>query len=204
MPDPSRSSKRRRTGPPEIGAPSEADNAITPVNLPSSSAFSTRIIRSNHVLPLTALCARAFVANFFKFSRDPRQWEPTKVWQTIGAQLERLPDSRIQSLFAMLSSSCPHLLSHELVKEVRIVGRVNICECDISDCNKYFLRGDSVTLTSGMGGERSPIRKYTVSAVASMGPGLVRLHLIGFDKMTDKSFAAVISRHLSLEDLSLR
>ena len=124
MPDPSRSSKRRRTGPPEIGAPSEADNAITPVNLPSSSAFSTRIIRSNHVLPLTALCARAFVANFFKFSRDPRQWEPTKVWQTIGAQLERLPDSRIQSLFAMLSSSCPHLLSHELVKEVRIVGRV--------------------------------------------------------------------------------
>ncbi|KAI0001984.1 hypothetical protein BJV77DRAFT_970588 [Russula vinacea] len=185
MPDPSRTSKRRRTGLPEIGAPSEADDAITPVNLPSSSAFSTRIIRSDHVLPLTALCARVFVANFFKFSRDPRQWEPTKAWQIIGARLERLPDSRIQSLFAMLSSSCPHLLSHELVKE-------------------YFLRGDSVTLTSGMGGERSPIRKYTVGAVASMGPGLVRLHLIGFDKMTDTSFAAVISRHPSLEDLSLR
>jgi len=54
-----------------------------------------------------------------------------------------------------------------------------------------------------MGGERSPISKYTVGAVASMGPGLVRLHLIGFDKMTDQSFAAVISRHCSLEDLSL-
>jgi len=54
-----------------------------------------------------------------------------------------------------------------------------------------------------MGGERSPISKYTIGAVASMGPGLVRLHLIGFDKMTDQSFAAVISRHPSLEDLSL-
>jgi hypothetical protein len=54
-----------------------------------------------------------------------------------------------------------------------------------------------------MGGERSPISKYTVGAVASMGPGLVRLHLIGFDKMTDQSFAAVISCHPSLEDLSL-
>jgi len=68
---------------------------------------------------------------------------------------------------------------------------------------KYFLRGHSITLTSGTGGERSPISKYTVGAVASMGPGLVRLHLIGFDKMTDHSFAAVISRHPSLEDLSL-
>lgn len=54
-----------------------------------------------------------------------------------------------------------------------------------------------------MGGERSPVSKYTVGAVASMGPGLVRLHLIGFDKMTDQSFAAVISCHPSLEDLSL-
>ncbi len=68
---------------------------------------------------------------------------------------------------------------------------------------KYFLRGRSITLTSGIGGERSPISKYTVGAVASMGPGLVRLHLVGFDNMTDQSFAAVISRHPSLQDLSL-
>jgi hypothetical protein len=68
---------------------------------------------------------------------------------------------------------------------------------------KYFLRGHSVALTSGMGGERSPISKYTVGAVASMGSSLVRLHLTGFDKMTDKSFAAVISRLPSLQDLSL-
>ncbi|KAI0257514.1 hypothetical protein BJV78DRAFT_1116630 [Lactifluus subvellereus] len=179
--------KRRRTGPPQIGAPSEADKAITPFNLPSSSAFSTRTLKTNnnHVLPLATLCARLFVANFPKLSKDPRQWEPTKTWQVVvGPQLKSLPDSTTQTLFAMLRSSCPHLLSHELVKE-------------------YFLRGDSVTLTSGMGGERSPVSKYTIGAVATMGSGLVRLHLIGFDKMTDQSFAAVISRHPSLEDLSL-
>ena len=121
MPDHSRASKRRRNGHSQIGAPSEADDAITPVNLPSSSAFSTRIARSNHVLPLTAICSRVFVDNFPTFSRDPRQWEPRKVWGMVGAQLERLPDSTMQVLFAMLSASCPNLLSHDLVKEVRMV-----------------------------------------------------------------------------------
>jgi hypothetical protein len=118
----SRAAKRRRTGPPQIGAPSEADNAITPINLPSSSAFSTRTVKSNHILSLTSICTRHFVSTFPKLSRDPRQWEPRKQWQVFGAQLKRLPDSTIQTLFAMLSSSCPHLLSHDLVKEVRIVG----------------------------------------------------------------------------------
>ncbi|KAH9968925.1 hypothetical protein BC827DRAFT_1121860 [Russula dissimulans] len=184
MSDRLRAAKRRRTGPPQIGAPSEADKAITPANLPSSSAYSTRTVKSSPVLPLIAICARVFVANFPKFSKDPRQWEPRKAWRAVSVQLKSLPDSTIQTLFAMLSSSCPHLLSHDLVKE-------------------DFLRGHSITLTSGTGSERSPISKYTVGAVASMGPGLVRLHLIGFDKMTDHSFAAVISCHPSLEDLSL-
>ncbi|KAH9982511.1 hypothetical protein BGW80DRAFT_1555627 [Lactifluus volemus] len=107
-----------------------------------------------------------------------------KEWRVIGSQLKSLPDNMIHIIFAMLGSSCPHLLSSELVKE-------------------YFLRSHSVTLTSGMGNERSPISKYTVGAIATMGPGLVRLHLIGFDKMTDQSFAAVISRHPTLENLSL-
>ena len=125
MPDRSQSAKRRRTGFPQIGAPSEVDDAITPVNLPSSSAFSTRTVKSNHVLPLTSICARVFVASFPKLSRDTRQWEPRKQWRVIGAQLKSLPDYTIQTLFAMLSSSCPHLLSHDLVKEVRIVRCVN-------------------------------------------------------------------------------
>jgi hypothetical protein len=126
MSDRSRAAKRTRTDPPQIGAPSEADNAITPINLPSSSAFSTRTIKSNHILPLTSICARLFVATFPKLSRDPRQWEPRKRWQTFGAQLKGLSDPTIQMLFAMLSSSCPHLLSHDLVKEVRIVGWASI------------------------------------------------------------------------------
>ncbi|KAI9460835.1 hypothetical protein BJY52DRAFT_1185679 [Lactarius psammicola] len=182
MSDRARVAKRRRVG--TIGAPSEADEVVTPVNLPSASAFSTRTVKDNRVLPLTVVCARVFAASFPRMSKDPRQWEPSKKWKVVAAGLKKLPDSIVQTLFAMLSSSCPHLLSHELVKE-------------------YFLRGRSVTLTSGVGGERSPISKYTVGAVASMGPGLVRLHLTGFDKMTDQSFAAVISKHSSLEDLSL-
>jgi hypothetical protein len=120
-----KTAKRRRTGPPQIGAPSEADNVITPVNLPSSSAFCTRTaVKTSYVLSLTTLCARLFVANFPKLSKDPRQWEPTKEWRVVGPQLKSLPDSTIQTIFAMLSSSCPHLLSHELVKEVRLCGFV--------------------------------------------------------------------------------
>jgi hypothetical protein len=199
-----KANKRRRNGPPQIGAPSEADIVITPVNLPSSSSFSTRTVKSNHVLPLTTLCARQFVANFPKFSKDPRQWEPTKEWQVVGSQLKSLPDNMIQTIFAMLSSSCPHLLSSELVKEVRPCG---FCKRAVTQClmsfYKHFLHGHSVNLTSGVGSERSPISKYTVGAIATMGPGLVRLHLIGFENITDQSFAAVISRHPTLEDISL-
>ncbi|KAH9004405.1 hypothetical protein EDB86DRAFT_3072718 [Lactarius hatsudake] len=182
MSDRARVAKRRRVG--TIGAPSEADEVVTPVNLPSATAFSTRTVKDNRVVPLTVVCARVFAASLPRLSKDPRQWEPSKKWRGVAAGLKKLPDSIVQTLFTMLSSSCPHLLSHDLVKE-------------------YFLRGRSITLTSGVGGERSPISKYTVGVVASMGPGLVRLHLIGFDKMTDQSFAAVISKHPSLEDISL-
>ncbi|KAH9025850.1 hypothetical protein EDB85DRAFT_1981342 [Lactarius pseudohatsudake] len=182
MSDRARVAKRRRVG--TIGAPSEADEVVTPVNLPSATAFSTRTVKDNRVVPLTVVCARVFAASLPRLSKDPRQWEPSKKWRVVATGLKKLPDSIVQTLFAMLSSSCPHLLSHDLVKE-------------------YFLRGRSITLTSGVGGERSPISKYTVGAVASMGPGLVRLHLIGFDKMTDQSFAAVISKHPTLEDISL-
>ncbi|KAI9445156.1 RNI-like protein [Lactarius indigo] len=182
MSDRARVAKRRRVG--TIGAPSEADEVVTPINLPSATAFSIRTVKDNRVVPLTLVCARVFAASLPRLSKDPRQWEPSRKWKVVAAGLKKLPDSIVQTLFTMLSSSCPHLLSHDLVKE-------------------YFLRGRSITLTSGVGGERSPISKYTVGAVASMGPGLVRLHLTGFDKMTDQSFAAVISKHPSLEDLSL-
>lgn len=185
MSDRVRAAKRRRTRAPRtIGAPSEADEVVTPVNSPTATAFSTRSIKENRLLPLSVVCARVFVASFPRMSKDPRQWEPSERWKAVIAELKNLPDAIVQNLFTMLTSSCPHLLSHDLVKE-------------------HFLRGRSITLTNGVGGERSPISRYTVGAVASMGPGLVRLHLIGFEKITDQSFAAVISKHSSLEDLSL-
>ena len=130
-----KATKRRRTGPHQIGAPSEADVVITPVNLPSSSAFSTRTVKSNHVLPLTTLCTRQFVANFPKFFKDPRQLEPTKEWPVVGSQLKSLPDNTIQTIFAMLSSSCPHLLSGELVKEVRLCG---LCKGAVTSASCRF------------------------------------------------------------------
>ena len=118
------SAKRRRTGAPRtIGAPSEADEIVTPVNLPSATAFSTRTVKDNRVLPLSVVCARVFAASFPRMSKDSRQWEPSKKWKVVAAELKNLPDSIVQILFTMLSSSCPHLLSHDLVKEVRLALR---------------------------------------------------------------------------------
>ena len=119
-----RVAKRRRTGAPRtIGAPSEADQVVTPVNSPSATAFSTRTIKDNHILPLSVICARVFAASFPRMSKDHRQWEPSKKWEVVAAELKNLPDSIVQTLFTMLTSSCPHLLSHDLVKEVRLALR---------------------------------------------------------------------------------
>lgn len=125
---PKRAPKRRRTGASRtIGAPSEADEIATPVNLPTATAFSTRTI--NRLLPLSMVCARVFVAFFPRMSNDPRQWEPSEKWKAVFAtQLKNLPDPIVQTLFTMLESSCPHLLSHDLVKEVRLVPRYRILE----------------------------------------------------------------------------
>src|SRR6266702_5097508 len=121
MSDRARVAKRRRVG--TIGAPSEADEVVTPVNLPSATAFSTRTVKDNRVLPLTVVCARVFAASLPRLSKDSRHWDPSKKWKVVAAELKKLPDSIVQTLFTMLSSSCPHLLSHDLVKEVRIVLR---------------------------------------------------------------------------------
>ena len=119
-----RAAKRRRTGAPRtIGAPSEADEIVTPVNLPSATAFSTRTLKENRVLPLSVVCARVFAASFPRMSKDPLQWDPSERWKAVVAALKNLPDPIVHSLFTMLNSSCPHLLSHDLVKEVSLVLR---------------------------------------------------------------------------------
>jgi hypothetical protein len=122
MSDRARAAKRRRTGAPRtIGAPSEADEIVTPINLPTATAFSTRTLKENRPLPLSVICERVFVASFPRMSKDPRQWEPSEKWKAVIAMLKNLPDPIVQTLFTMLRSSCPHLLSHDLVKEVRLV-----------------------------------------------------------------------------------
>ncbi|KAI0067707.1 RNI-like protein [Artomyces pyxidatus] len=179
----SRPAKRRRAQVPSIGAPSEADSPSNQLNVPSSSAFSVRHVQDTHVQPLTYLCARVFVANLPHLSMDRRGWEPGKDWEPISAWMKALPDTLVSMIYGMLRTSHPELLSHELVKD-------------------HFLRGNSVTLNSDMGGIH-PVNKFTVGAIASMGTSLVELHLSGFDKILDQSFAAIIKRLPSIEVLYL-
>ncbi|TFY56405.1 hypothetical protein EVG20_g8934 [Dentipellis fragilis] len=185
----SRPSKRRRAHVVSFGAASEADTQATPVNVPTSSAFSVReppLHAEDGIPSLSTLCARVFVANFPSLSRSRNAWEPRdpEQWQRIGDWLRMLPDDMIPKIFAMLRSSCPSLLSHELVKE-------------------HFLRGTSITLVSDLGGER-PVSKFTVGAVVDVAKNVTSLQLIGFDKIMDQSLAAVISRFPLLRLLNLR
>ncbi|THH21456.1 hypothetical protein EW146_g89 [Bondarzewia mesenterica] len=182
----SRSSKRRRTNVPTIGAPSEADLPSSQVNVPSSSALSVRALPMviSGVPSLTTLCARVFVAHFPALSADRRFWEPRREWQATSEMLNALPDNLIPKIFTMLRNSCPHLLSRELVKD-------------------YFLRGDTVRLTSDLGGVR-PLDKYIIGPIATMGPSLMNLELTGFDSILDRNFAALLSYLPSLRVLNLR
>jgi hypothetical protein len=122
MSDRARTAKRRRAAAHRtFGAPSEADENMTPANVPSATAFSTRTLKENRLLPLTVICARVFAASFPSMSKDPLQWDPSEKWKAIVAGLKNVPYPILQSLYTTLSSSCPHLLSHDLVKEVRLV-----------------------------------------------------------------------------------
>ncbi|ETW87856.1 hypothetical protein HETIRDRAFT_413759 [Heterobasidion irregulare TC 32-1] len=80
----------------------------------------------------------------------------------------------------MLRMTCPHFLSHDLVRET-------------------FLRGDTLKLTSSL-----PVNKTTVGSVINMGSGLIHLELIGFDTILDQGFAAVVTHLTSLRVLNLR
>lgn len=76
-----------------------------------------------------------------------------------------------------------------------VIIRLTLCQ--------NFLRGESVSLSSELGGER-PVNKYTLSSIVELGRGLVRLELTGFDTITDQSFSAVLKRLPSLQFLNLR
>jgi hypothetical protein len=66
--------------------------------------------------------------------------------------------------------------------------------------HQYFLRGSSVTLTSGLPG----VKKGTIAAIASCGGTLQNLELSGFDTFPDAHFAALFPSLPLLRVLALR
>ncbi|KAI0321695.1 hypothetical protein OF83DRAFT_1050847 [Amylostereum chailletii] len=173
-----RATKRRRTNNLVIGVPSEADSPSNQA-APTSLAYARR--RVTTVQPLTTICAQIFVWNFAKLSSDRHSWVPNDQWGPTSEWLKVLPDKMLPPIFTMLRSSCPHLLTADLVRD-------------------YFLRGNVMTLSSSLGGGRI---KGAVSALPTMGSGLVSLTLIGFDKIQDSGFSHVVSRLPSLQALKL-
>lgn len=141
--------------------------------------------------------------NFYKLSKDQRYWEPKREWEDYKEWLAAIPDSMIPKIFNMLRSTWPNLLSQDLVKDVCIMLCIMV-EMNLNlICSQNFLRGDSVALSNGLGGER-PVNKYVLSSIAALGPSLVRLQLTGFDSVPDQTFGAVLKRLPSLQVLNLR
>lgn len=109
-----RPAKRRRVAGGTIGQPTEDDElsaAQAQANAPTATALSTR-----HVLlsipSLTSLCIRVFADNLRKLSQKPPLWDNVRSW------LKALPDPLAQRVFAALKSTCPQLLSDDLITTV--------------------------------------------------------------------------------------
>lgn len=108
------SSKRQRTDAiPIFGAPSDADSPSAQNNdNPSSSASSSRTFSPTVVPPLTTICARVFAKNFVKLRGNETLWQNTVQY------LQILPDTLVAKVFAMVASSCPTYLPHEVIVTV--------------------------------------------------------------------------------------
>jgi hypothetical protein len=77
----------------------------------SSSSPSTRALPDTHVAALTTYCARAFVLHFRELVVRETTWPDTRTW------LDRLPDTLVPGLFAMLADSYT-ALTHGLIVQV--------------------------------------------------------------------------------------
>lgn len=186
-------SKRQRTDAvPSFGAATEADLASAQFNNPSASASSTRSPGVNSVPPLVTLCARIFVANFLKIRNNER------VWHRLSPQIQILPDILIPRLFAMLCSSCPTYLSHELIVTVLILLQLAFNQ-RLNFLHQFFFRGPSITLQ-----DLPAVKKHTIADIARFNPGVHELVLSGFDKIPDEAFASIMPKLRSLRVLVLR
>ncbi|KAI0789647.1 hypothetical protein C8Q75DRAFT_891744 [Abortiporus biennis] len=167
------SSKKRNI---DIGHKTQDDEDLLTsksVNLPSSSAWSTRTLPLTHVLPLSTLCLKTFSVNLQKI-HSSGNWQAQVEW------LKLLPDSVIPRLFATLRQTCPSILSSNFI-------------------TAYLLRGPSVTLTDDLPG----VNKNTVAAIIRSGEHLKELVLRGLDKIPDENFASVIAQLPVLQVLVL-
>ncbi|KAF8078433.1 RNI-like protein [Lyophyllum atratum] len=172
----SKSSKRQRTGGlASFGAPSEADKPSTQHNIPSSSVSSTRDLALSTTPTLTTLCARVFATKFVKLKDNG------DIWARLSAHLTALPDVLIPKLFAMLQSSCPTYLAHEVIVT-------------------YFLRGPSITLQKDLPG----VKQRTIVDIARINPGVRELELTNFDDIPDRIFANLLRKLSNLRTLVLR
>lgn len=124
-----RPAKRRRTVAGGIGQPTEDDRvsaAQAQASAPTATALSTR-----HVLlsipSLTSLCIRVFADNLKRLSENP------PVWEDVRSSLKALPDPLAQRVFAALKSTCPQLLSDELIITVRRLTSTQFMRAPVSD-----------------------------------------------------------------------
>ncbi|KAI0732332.1 RNI-like protein [Fomitopsis betulina] len=174
-----RPAKRRRVAGGTIGQPTEDDElsaAQAQANAPTATALSTR-----HVLlsipSLTSLCIRVFADNLRKLSQKPPLWDNVRSW------LKALPDPLAQRVFAALKSTCPQLLSDDLI-------------------TTYFIRAPIVALDRSLPGVNR--RTFVGIRDCSVRTQIQELHLTGFDKEPDTVFASIISSLPDLRVLVLR
>jgi hypothetical protein len=107
--------KRRTNSVPAFGAANPYDDPSAQTDVPSALASSTRSLPITSVPSLVTLCNHVFVAHFKDLRNDEHLWNGS-----IKEQLVGLPDYLIPRIFAMLRSSIPTFLTHEIITTVRL------------------------------------------------------------------------------------
>ncbi|KAF7971834.1 hypothetical protein HWV62_19847 [Athelia sp. TMB] len=165
----SRSSKKRRT---------ESDEDVEAAEHDTSTGLTPSVRqRAPDSLPaLTTIAARIFASNYRRLRTGVKNKTATDML------LQNLPDHLVSKVFAMLTITCPELLSSTFI-------------------TLYFTRGPTVILTDQLPGvkERN-ISKLGDGAISS---GLRHLELCGFD-YADSLFASSLKDMNSLRVLNLR
>lgn len=103
------------------------------------------------------------------------------LWSHVSSYLKILPDVLITKIFAMLQTSCPNYLAHEIIVS-------------------YFLRGNSVTLRKELPG----VKQRTIQDIARVNSSVRELELTDFYDISDQVFANLLRKLPNLNTLILR